>query len=159
MSVSVGRFCRMPGTAYWISPVRSSVVARARRSHEADGGDWQADVATYGVAAFARALGVRASVDLEHMRLGLLGRTVQVAMAPLCRRVLPHYHVRAPDAHGADEVFVTLLRKDGYHDLVLAGGMPADRVTGSHIQLGDLDRPLEWLCRLVVQDNERRIAA
>jgi hypothetical protein len=159
MSMSVGRFRRMPGTAYWISPIRSSVVARARRSHDADGGDWQPDVATYGVAAFGRALDVRASVDLPHMRLGLLGRTVQVMMAPLCRRVLPHYYVRAPDAHGADEVFVTLLRDGDYPDLVLAGGIPADRVTGSHIQLGDLDEPLAWLCRLIVQDNERRAAA
>lgn len=159
MSVSVGRFRKMPGTAFWISHIRSSVVARARRAHERDAGEWQPDVATYGVAAFARALDVRSSVDLPHMRLGLLGRTVQVTLAPLGQRVLPRYYVRAPDANGADEVFVTLIRDGEYPTLVLAGGTPADRVAGTHIRLGELDPPLEWLCRLVVQDNERRAAA
>lgn len=160
MSVQVGRFRRMRGTACWISPVRRSVVARAQRARGDDDPDaWRDDVTTYGVKAFVHALGVQSNVDLAHRRLGLLGRTVQIATYPLGARVRPTYYVAAPAAHGADEVFVTLLRDGDYPDLVLAGGMPADRVQGSHVRIGDLDGPLEWVCRLAVQDTDRRAAA
>ena len=157
MHIVIGRFRRMPDTAMWISPVRKHIAERACNARSgADG--WTGDVATVGLASFLRALGIKFDMDVHGHALRIDGRTVAVVTIPLCRRVAPWYYVPTPQG-GSDEVFATLLREGDYPDLVLAGGVAAQCITASHMQISALDAPIGWVSRLSVEADERRSAA
>lgn len=153
----IGRFNRVRETSMWISPVRSSIVARARAARD-DGDGWLGDVATVGLASFLRALGVGVELDVHGRTIRMHGTSVTVVTHLLGRRVSPSYYVRTGEVR-TDEVFATLLRDSEYPDLVLVGGIAASALTGAHTQIKALDPPVNWVARVDVQADQRRAAA
>lgn len=157
MSIVIGRFRKMHGTAVWVSPVRSHIVDRARLAR--DGGDgWIEDIATVGFTSFLRALALPADADPKGRRVRVLDVIASVVTAPLGLRVQPTYWLPTPTAD-SPEVFVTLFRDGEYPTLALVGGVNARAVTGSHMQVQALEDPIGWVSRITVQAEERRAAA